>query len=103
MISIQNIGENAFLEQKNNVVKILKPIHRVQVMEKHDNVNFKVVDAAKLENVEGLIGRFLAPGAYQVQKSDDGDDNKGFLLRAFYSITVVSFTEKKEMTFSTVF
>ena len=58
-------------------------------MEKHDNVNFKVVDAAKLENVEGLIGRFLAHGAYQVQKSDDGDDNKGFLLRAFYSITVV--------------
>ena len=85
VISIQNIGGNAFLEQKN-VVKILKPIHRVQVMEKHDNVNFKVVDAAKLENVEGLIGRFLAPGAYQVQKSDDGDDNKGFLLRAFYSI-----------------
>ena len=55
-------------------------------MEKHDNVNFKVVDAAKLENVEGLIGRFLAPGAYQVQKSDEGDANKGFLLRAFYSI-----------------
>ena len=102
-MKIQNIGVDAFLEQKNNVVKILKPIHRVQVMEKHDNVNFKVVDAAKLENVEGLIGRFLAPGAYQVQKSDDGDDNKGFLLRAFYSITVVSFTEKKEMTFSTVF
>ena len=81
---------------KKNVVKILKPIHRVQVMEKHDNVNFKVVDAAKLENVEGLIGRFLAPGAYQVQKSDDGDDNKGFLLRAFYSMTVISFTEKRK-------
>ena len=64
-------------------------------MDKHDNVNFKVVDAAKLENVEGLIGRFLAPGAYQVQKSDDGDDNKGFLLRAFYSITVVN--GKKEI------
>jgi len=60
-------------------------------MEKHDNVNFKVVDAAKLENVEGLIGRFLAPGAYQVQKSDDGDANRGFLLRAFYSIRVVLF------------
>ena len=58
-------------------------------MEKHDNVNFKVVDAAQLENVEGLIGRFLAPGAYQVQKSDDGDVNRGFLSRAFYLYTIV--------------
>ena len=58
-------------------------------MEKHDNVNFKVVDAAQLENVEGLIGRFLAPGAYQVQKSDDGDVNRGFLSRAFYQHTIV--------------
>jgi len=71
-------------------------IHRVQVMDKHDNVNFKVVDAAKLENVEGLIGRFLAPGAYQVQKSDDGDANRGFLLRAFYSIRVVLFVGKTD-------
>jgi len=53
---------------------------QVQVMEKHDNVNFKVVDATKLENVEGLIGRFLSPGAYQVQKSVDGDANRGFLV-----------------------
>ena len=59
-------------------------------MEKHDNVNFKVIDASQLgDNVEGLIGRFLAPGAYQVQKSDDGDVNRGFLSRAFYQHTIV--------------
>ena len=68
----------------NIKTRALDPIFRVQVMEKHDNVNFKVVDAAQLENVEGLIGHFLAPGAYQVQKSDDGDVNRGFLSRAFY-------------------
>ena len=47
----------------------------------HKNINFKVLDTVNLSNdVSGILGQFLIPGAYAVHKSDDGDENKGFLL-----------------------
>jgi hypothetical protein len=46
----------------------------------HKNVNFKVLDTANLSNdLSGILGQFLTPGAYSVRKSGF-DSNEGFLL-----------------------
>ena len=65
------------------LLPVLTSALRFQTAENHSNVNFRVLDSSYLtSNTDGILGMFLTPGAYQVQKSEIEEDNSGFLLRA---------------------
>ena len=62
---------------------------RFQMSNHHKNVNFKVLDTANLSNdLSGILGQFLTPGAYSVRKSGF-DSNEGFLLRLIHIILLL--------------
>ena len=63
---------------------------RIERYTKHNNVNLKVIDYKPTGSVSGVLGQFLAAGAYQVKKLDE---NMGQLLWVSQSSSSI-FSEK---------